>query len=102
MKINIITSFFLTAFLFSACNKVLDYSPKGVVTLDQLTTPAEADKLGIAAYASLGNDFGGTQPVSSMWLYGAVRSDDAYKGGGGVTDGGGGQGGPRQPGPTLG
>jgi starch-binding outer membrane protein, SusD/RagB family len=77
--------------LFSACNKVLDYSPKGVVTLDVLNTPEQADKLGIAAYASLGNDFGGTMPVSSMWLYGAVRSDDAYKGGGSVTDGGGGQ-----------
>jgi hypothetical protein len=77
--------------LFSGCKKVLDYSPKGVVTLNILNTPAEADKLGIAAYASLGNDFGGTMPVSSMWLYGGVRSDDAYKGGGSVTDGGAGQ-----------
>jgi len=88
--INILFSFF-TVLLFSACSKTLDYSPKGVVTLDELKTPDEADKLGIAAYASLGNDFGGIQPLSSMWLYGAVRSDDAYKGGGGVTDGGGGQ-----------
>jgi starch-binding outer membrane protein, SusD/RagB family len=81
----------LITVLFSGCTKALDYTPKGVVTLDELNTPEDADKLGIAAYASLGNDFGGIVPLSSMWLYSAVRSDDAYKGGGGVTDGGGGQ-----------
>lgn len=89
-SINIIKAW-IAILLFSGCSKVLDYSPKGVVTLDVLNTPEQADKLGIAAYASLGNDFGGIVPLSSMWLYGAVRSDDAYKGGGGVTDGGGGQ-----------
>lgn len=73
------------------CKKLLDYAPKGVVTLDELNTSEQADKLAIAAYASLGNDFGGTMPISNMWLYGAVRSDDAYKGGGGISDGGGGQ-----------
>lgn len=74
-----------------SCNKFLDYTPKGTVTIGILNTPDQADKFAIAAYASLGNDFGGTMPVANMWLYGAVRSDDAYKGGGGVADGGGGQ-----------
>jgi SusD family. len=74
-----------------SCKKILDYTPKGTVTLEILNTPEEADKFVIAAYANLGNDFGGTMPVSSMWLYGAVRADDAYKGGGGITDGGAGQ-----------
>lgn len=81
----------LLLFTIGGCKKFLDYSPKGVVTLDILNTPEEADKLAIAAYASLGNDFGGTMPISNMWLYGAVRSDDAYKGGGSIADGGGGQ-----------
>ncbi|MFC0772383.1 RagB/SusD family nutrient uptake outer membrane protein [Terrimonas alba] len=81
----------LMIILHAGCKKFLDYSPKGVVTLDILNTPEQADKLVIAAYASLGNDFGGTMPISNMWLYGAVRSDDAYKGGGSIADGGGGQ-----------
>lgn len=73
------------------CGDNLDFSPKGVVSLETIDTPAEADQMVIAAYASLGNDFGGTKPTSSMWLYSSVRSDDAYKGGGSVSDGGGGQ-----------
>ncbi|WP_203226862.1 RagB/SusD family nutrient uptake outer membrane protein [Confluentibacter flavum] len=74
-----------------SCNDDLSFSPKGVVSLETLDTPEEADQMVIAAYAALGNDFGGTKPTSSMWLYSSVRSDDAYKGGGSVTDGGGGQ-----------
>ena len=38
-----------------------------------------------AAYAALGNDFW-DRSITSMWVYGSVRSDDAYKGGGSVTD----------------
>jgi starch-binding outer membrane protein, SusD/RagB family len=90
-RIIVIYFSFLILVSISSCNKFLDYTPKGTVTLDILNSPDEADKFVVAAYASLGNDFGGTMPVSSMWLYGAVRSDDAYKGGGGITDGGGGQ-----------
>jgi len=73
------------------CDNSLDFSPKGVVSLESIDTPEEADQMVIAAYAALGNDFGGTKPTSSMWLYSSVRADDAYKGGGSVTDGGGGQ-----------
>jgi tetratricopeptide (TPR) repeat protein len=38
-----------------------------------------------AAYAAIGNDFW-EGPITSMWVYGSVRSDDAYKGGGSVSD----------------
>ena len=38
-----------------------------------------------AAYAGVGND-DMVGPTVSMWVYGSVRSDDAYKGGGGVGD----------------
>ena len=39
----------------------------------------------IAAYAGIAND-DMIGPMTSMWVYGSVRSDDAYKGGGGVGD----------------
>src|SRR5215218_7891464 len=86
-----ISTFLIVLFTINSCKKFLDYTPRGTVTIDILNTPDEADKFVTAAYANLGNDFGGTMPVSTMWLYGAVRSDDAYKGGGGITDGGAGQ-----------
>ena len=79
---------FLTIVALSAgtgCKKFLDYEPKGTVTAEQLQSPAEVDKLVTAAYASLGNDYNDA-PVASMWLWGSVRSDDSYKGGGGVAN----------------
>jgi hypothetical protein len=42
------------------------------------------DKLVIAAYSALGNDH--YDMPFSLWPYGDVRSDDAYKGGGGESD----------------
>src|SRR5688572_29782770 len=75
---------FASTFLFS-CKKFLDYSPRGTVTEAQLTSAKEVDKLVTAAYASLGNDYNDA-PISSMWVWGSMRSDDAYKGGGGVAN----------------
>jgi hypothetical protein len=71
--------------LNTGCKKFLDYDPKGTVTAGQLQTPEEVDKLVTAAYASLGNDYNDA-PVASMWVWGSMRSDDAYKGGGGVAN----------------
>lgn len=65
------------------CEKFLDYRPKATLTAEQLKIPGEVDKLVTAAYASLGNDYNDA-PVASMWVWGSMRSDDAYKGGGGV------------------
>jgi hypothetical protein len=39
----------------------------------------------LAAYASLGND-DWSYAFTNMWIWGSVRSDDAYKGGGSVGD----------------
>ena len=74
------------AVLISSCGKdFLNYKPEGVVTQEQVSTPANVDKLVIAAYAGIANDemIG---PMTSMWVYGSVRADDAYKGGGSVDD----------------
>jgi len=72
-------------FLLEACDDFLEYSPKGTLTEAQVKTAATADNMVNAAYAALGNDFW-DRSITSMWVYGSVRSDDAYKGGGSVTD----------------
>jgi hypothetical protein len=72
----------------SSCSKkFLDYTPNGTVTASDLTTPAAVDALVIAAYASLGND-DWENSVSSQWVWGSIRSDEAFKGGGAITDNG--------------
>ncbi|WP_210464726.1 RagB/SusD family nutrient uptake outer membrane protein [Rufibacter roseolus] len=71
--------------LLVACEDMLDYEPKGALTAGDVTTPENAEALVNAAYAGVGND-DMIGPMTSMWVYGSVRSDDAYKGGGGVAD----------------
>ena len=73
----------LTFLWIESCQDFLDFTPKGVLaTKDALSSPEE---LSTAAYAAVGNDFW-DQSITSMWAYGSVRSDDAYKGGGSVSD----------------
>ncbi len=75
--------------LFGGCKKsFMDYTPPGTVTGELINTPEKIDGLCTAAYATLvGNRW--NIPLNSMWLFGGVRSDDAYKGGGSVADQGG-------------
>ena len=71
--------------IFSSCKKALDYTPTGVLSSADLTSPTAVEGLVTAAYAAIGNgDMIG--PIYSNWAYGSVRSDDAYKGGGGTGD----------------
>src|SRR3982751_5436917 len=71
--------------LFGSCKKALDYTPTGVLSESDLTSPSAAEGLVTAAYAAIGNgDMIG--PIYSNWAYGSVRSDDSYKGGGGTGD----------------
>lgn len=90
MNTKIINSILLnTCFVvlmgMTSCKKFLDYTPKGTVTAADLTTPDAADQLVIAAYATLGNSSWGN-PIGSMWVWGSIRSDEAFKGGGAITD----------------
>jgi hypothetical protein len=82
---KIVISFLSILFLASCSADFLDYEPTGVLKPDQVATVENADALVIAAYAAIGNDemIG---PITNQWVYGSVRSDDAYKGGGGRTD----------------
>ncbi len=72
----------LTITLISACTDILNEAPAGILTSDNVQTAYE-DAL-IAAYSALGNDHY-DKPLS-LWPYGTVRSDDAYKGGSGEQD----------------
>ncbi|MBD2755887.1 RagB/SusD family nutrient uptake outer membrane protein [Spirosoma validum] len=87
MKNKILVSLLLIAGggLLTSCKEFLDYQPQGTLSADNIKSADNADALVTAAYASLGNgEMIG--PIASMWVYGSVRSDDAYKGGGGVSD----------------
>jgi starch-binding outer membrane protein, SusD/RagB family len=86
MKNIFITAFLTSALLFAgSCKKALDYNPTGVLSSTDLTTPTAIEGLVTSAYAAIGNgDMIG--PIYSNWAYGSVRSDDAYKGGGGTGD----------------
>ena len=86
MKNIFITAALTSVLLFAgACKKALDYNPTGVLSSTDLTTPAAIEGLVTSAYAAIGNgDMIG--PIYSNWAYGSVRSDDAYKGGGGTGD----------------
>lgn len=81
---NIFYAIFLLI-LFSCSDEVLDYEPEGLLSNENVATAENAEGLVIAAYAGIANDemIG---PITSMWVYGSVRSDDAYKGGGGRGD----------------
>lgn len=68
----------------SGCSDFLEESPRSVLTEEDLVTPENIDGFVTAAYAALGNDH--YDIPFSLWPYGNVRSDDAYKGGSGPND----------------
>lgn len=76
----------LVSFLLVSCDKdFLEYEPEGVLSNENVATADNAEALVVAAYAGIANDemIG---PLTHQWVYGSVRSDDAYKGGGGRSD----------------
>ena len=77
-----ISIIFFVIFLSFSCSDFLDEKPKGILTPDEVKEAYEGAL--IAAYSALGNDHYDT-PLS-LWPYGTVRSDDAYKGGSGEQD----------------
>ncbi|MGQ8335187.1 RagB/SusD family nutrient uptake outer membrane protein [Sunxiuqinia sp. A32] len=82
-KINIYI-IVMISFLAFSCNDYLQIEPQGYVSSGSPSAEG-ANGLVTAAYAAIGNnDMPG--PIVSMVWYGSVRSDDAYKGGGGIGD----------------
>jgi hypothetical protein len=70
----------------AACDSVLDESPTGNLSGDQLATPNRVESLVVSAYAALGNGHWTASTYTDPWPWGSVRSDNAYKGGGSVSD----------------
>jgi hypothetical protein len=72
----------------SCTTDLLDTQPRGVLA-EGVLSATSVDKLVVAAYQGLGGHFAGNAESfagpSSNWII-DVRSDDAYKGGGGITD----------------
>ncbi len=87
MKFNIISILLATNLLILGCGdgEFLEYKPRGTLIEEDVVTVENLDKLVVAGYASMGNDFW-FGPLTSMWVYGSVRSDDAHKGGGSIAD----------------
>ena len=65
------------------CNDVLDIRPKGIITEEQLTEPEHIEGFVTAAYNRYGRI--GALDTFNPWIA-SIRSDDAYKGGGGLDD----------------
>ena len=87
ITIKSILAFAVAFAILGGCKKeFLDFTPTGVVADADLNTVENAEKMVIAAYASLGNDGLLAHQYGDMWVYGSVRSDDAYKGGGSIGD----------------
>jgi hypothetical protein len=65
------------------CQSILEVNPKGIITEDQISEPKHVDGLVTAAYAFIprAHAFDTMNP----WIA-SFRSDDAYKGGGGLDD----------------
>ena len=82
-KILYITGF-LALSLFISCSDFLDNTPRGVLSEEDIVTPETVEGFMNAAYAQLGNDH--YDSPYSLWPFGNVRSDDAYKGGSGTND----------------
>jgi hypothetical protein len=83
----VVVLLFLIATGINSCSKYLNYTPNGTVTATDLTTPTAVDALVTSAYAALGND-DWENAITSMWVWGSIRSDEAFKGGGAITDNG--------------
>jgi hypothetical protein len=85
-KYNKIVISFMSILLLASCSSdFLDYEPTGVLSSSNVATAQNAEALVNAAYAGIGNDEM-VGPITHQWVYGSVRSDDAYKGGGGRGD----------------
>ena len=90
MKLKYIIIAIATAVLSTGCNEetFLDVRPQGTLNEDVLASAEGLDLLVSSAYAALkGPNRDMMWIPMTNWTYGEVRSDNAYKGGGGITDG---------------
>lgn len=76
--------------LFASCSDdFLDNKPKGKLSDEILGSPDGIDALCISTYSALAGiegDDGAFLSPTNNWIYGEVRAENAYKGGGGIGD----------------
>tara|TARA_R110002096_G_scaffold42475_6_gene114651 strand:+ start:13112 stop:14866 length:1755 start_codon:yes stop_codon:yes gene_type:complete len=82
---TLLIGLFATCIVVGCSEDFLEYEPEGVLSNENVATAENAEALVVAAYAGMANDEM-VGPLTSMWVFGSVRSDDAYKGGGGRSD----------------
>ena len=84
MKKIFIAAFMALALLATSCKDFLDCPPRAVMSDSNVQGPDAIDGLVVAAYAYLANDYW-NRPLN-MWCFMEVGSDNAYKGGGSLSD----------------
>lgn len=84
MKKLTYTAIILSILLLAVSCNFLDEDPQGFKDEKEIKKADQANSLVTAAYSALGNDHYDTP--FSLWAYGNVRSDDAYKGGSDIND----------------
>jgi hypothetical protein len=92
MKLKYLTYIALVALIMqlTACDDFLYTRPQGVISEEGLQNADGVEPLVIAAYAALAGPesrWDSWWRPTTNWIQGEVRSDNAYKGGGGITDG---------------
>ena len=84
-KYIILSSIVLASLLLTGCDFLNSQMPQGTLSDAQVNDPERVEELVISAYAI----FMSSEDINSsfsMWNF-DVRSDDAYKGGNGTSDG---------------
>ena len=82
---NILSAAFVVCSLYSCSDFLDEHTPQGTLSDDQVKTSENAEAMAVSAYAI----FTTAEDINSsfsMWNF-DVRSDDAYKGGSGTSDG---------------
>jgi len=86
-KYRLIISVIVLMFTINSCDNFLNVAPKQVLDETLLNKPEDMEGFVTAAYARM-TDIDSWDSPFSPWWSGSMRSDDSYKGGGGVWDGG--------------
>ena len=90
MKYSKIFSLAVCATLLASCSdNFLENKPQGTLSDGVMNSPESVDLLVNSSYAALYGFLEGYHPntlPTNNWTYGEVRSDNAYKGGGGTGD----------------
>lgn len=84
-KLNSILLALASILTLNSCQDFLEVPAYGILTEDNLNGAKQIENEVISAYAAIGNDEI-NRPLS-LWNYGNVRADDAYKGGNDQNDG---------------